>query len=64
MGATANDLIDRIANIRVNNNKLWMDVLKLAFKHAPIKAAHLIKEITDNDKKVSSLSSQLGDISD
>lgn len=38
-------IIDQIEAIRAKNNKNWMDVLRLAFKHAPKEAAEIMAGI-------------------
>ena len=39
------NIIDEIEKIRTKNNVNWMDVLRLAFKHAPEEAKELMKKI-------------------
>lgn len=48
-------LIDKIQNMRAKNNANWMDVLRLAIKHAPEHAINLIKKINQKDQQISSL---------
>lgn len=50
-----NKLIDKIEVIRSENNKNWMDVLRLAFKYAPEEASILLKEIYSKDKKINEI---------
>ena len=38
-------LINSIQKIRAKNNKYWMDLLRLDFKHAPKEASSTIKKI-------------------
>jgi len=45
--------LDSIESIRSKNNKNWMDVLRLAIKHAPNEALKLMVEITKRDKQIS-----------
>ena len=52
-------LINSIQKIRVKNNKYWMDLLRLAFKHAPKEASSIIKKINSQDKKISKLLQKL-----
>ena len=52
-------IINQIQNVRVKNNKYWMDVLKLAFKFAPIQASKIMKKINSNDQKISTLVEKL-----
>ena len=38
-------LINNVQKIRARNNVNWMNILKLAFKHAPKEAGKLMKKI-------------------
>ena len=42
-------IIDEIERIRGKNNKNWMDLLRLAFRHAPKEAAEIVAEIYKDD---------------
>ena len=54
------NIINQIENVRKRNNKCWMDILRLAFKHDPKNAAKIVKKIHSDDKKISSLVKKLG----
>ncbi len=54
-------LIDEIENIRKANNVNWMDLLRLAFTHAPEETKLLIRKINSDDNKISALFSKLGE---
>ena len=54
------NIIDKIEKIRSKNNVNWMDLLRLAFKYAPVEAKKLIKKINRDDKKISNLLKKLG----
>jgi len=54
-----NNLLDQIQDIRAKNNKNWMDILKLAFKHAPDESKEAMERITKHDKEISSLCEKL-----
>ena len=54
------NIIDKIEKIRSKNNVNWMDLLRLAFKYAPVEARMLIKKINRDDKKISNLLKKLG----
>jgi hypothetical protein len=56
-------IINRISSIRAKNNKNWMDLLKLAFKHDPKNASKILGRITNFDKKISKLTQKLHKIS-
>lgn len=49
-----NSIINKIQKIRTKNNKNWMDLLKLAFKYAPIESSKIMKKINISDKLISS----------
>lgn len=55
------EIIDRIEAIRGRNNKNWMDLLRLAFKHAPEEAAEIMAGIYREDTEISELVKQLTD---
>jgi hypothetical protein len=59
MMSTNDSLIEDISKIRVDNNKQWMNILRLAFLHAPKEAKIIMKKITENDRKVSALTEKL-----
>ena len=52
-------IIDEIEKIRTQNNVNWMDVLRLAFIHAPNEAKKLMKKINKEDNKISELFEKL-----
>ena len=52
-------IIDEIKNIRKNNNKNWMNILRLAFRYSPKKASKLMSEIYKDDTKISKLVKKL-----
>ena len=52
-------IIDEIENIRTKNNINWMDVLRLAFTHAPEDAKKLMKKINKEDDRISNLFKKL-----
>lgn len=54
-------VINEIEKIRINNNKLWMDLLRIAFTHAPELSKEIFKKITENDKKINEFSRRLYD---
>ena len=45
-----NKIIDKIQKVRKKNNKNWMDILRVAFSHAPNETKKLIKEILKSVK--------------
>ena len=48
-------IIDKIEKVRSKNNVNWMDVLRIALKHAPNQTIKLMKNINHKDKKISNL---------
>ena len=52
-------IIDEIEKIRTKNNVNWMDVLRLAFIHAPEEAKKLMKKINEEDSRISELFEKL-----
>lgn len=53
------EIIDDIQNIRSKNNINWMNILKIAFRHAPKETRKVFKEIVYSDNKISKLSEEL-----
>jgi len=51
--------IDQIQNIRSNNNKNWMDLLRLSLKLDFDTTSKIIKEICKEDKKISNLAQKI-----
>lgn len=54
-----NAIIDQIEAVRLKNNKNWMDLMRLAFKHAPDEAAAIVADIYREDGEISALAAQL-----
>ena len=54
-----NLIINKIQKIRSRNNVNWMNILKLAFKHAPKEASKIMGKINLDDKKISTLLKKL-----
>ena len=52
-------IIDEIEKIRTRNNVNWMDLLRLAFTHAPEEAKELMKKIDHEDTRISDLVNDL-----
>lgn len=55
----SNKIINLIQKIRSNNNKNWMNILRLAFKNDPKNASKILRKITKSDKQISKLTSKL-----
>lgn len=52
-------IIDEIEKVRTRNNVNWMDILRLAFKHAPEEARELMRRVDSEDSTISSLLKKL-----
>ena len=52
-------IVGAIEKVRKNNNKNWMDLLRIAIKNSPIESKRVLKKINSNDKKISKLFSKL-----
>lgn len=52
-------VIDQIEAVRARNNTTWMDVLRLAWEHAPDETAQLLKSIHAADSEISALVAKL-----
>lgn len=48
-------IISLIEKARTINNKNWMDLLRISFKHAPIESKKILQKINLQDKKISIL---------
>ncbi len=54
-------IIDEIEKVRTENNMNWMDILRLAFKHAPEESKNLMKKIDHEDNRISELVKKLSE---
>lgn len=52
-------IINKIEKIRGKNNTTWMNIVRIAFKHAPKETARVISKIYLYDKKISDLVKKL-----
>lgn len=52
-------IIDNIQAVRSANNRLWMDILRLAMKSNPVEAKEIIRGIRANDLLISELTGEL-----
>jgi hypothetical protein len=53
------EIIDEIQKVRGKNNVNWMDILRIAFTHAPEETREVFKRITNDDNIINELSKQL-----
>lgn len=56
---TDEERIDRIERIRANNNRHWMDVVRLALKIAPDDTRRLLDQIAEGDDEVRQLTKEI-----
>ncbi|MAG38627.1 hypothetical protein CMO90_00910 [Candidatus Woesearchaeota archaeon] len=54
-----NNLINQIQNTRKKNNKNWMDLLRITFKHNPAAAKRVLRKIFNEDKRINKLVKKL-----
>ncbi len=54
-----NDLIDKMEQIRANNNRNWMDIVRLAIKLDPVETKKIIGEIVEHDRKIANVLEEL-----
>jgi len=52
-------LINSIEKTRKRNNKNWMDLMRLAFKHNPSESKKIVRGIFKEDKKINILIKKL-----
>ena len=52
-------IIKKIESVRKKNNVNWMDILRLAFKHAPEEARVLMGRVNEYDGRISALLKEL-----
>jgi len=54
-------IIEEIERTRSENNKNWMDLIKLAFDHAPEESKLIISRVNDQDDKITQLYKNLSE---
>lgn len=52
-------IIDKIEAVRRKNNRLWMDILRLAISACEAEARAILRDINANDAKIGKLLGQL-----
>ncbi len=52
-------VINKIENVRKKNNKNWMDILRIAFRHSPKQTAKTMSKIYKEDNNISKLAKKL-----
>jgi len=55
------EIIDKIEEIRSNNNINWMNILRLGFKYAPNEARDIVSKINVDDQRISDLLKKLSE---
>jgi hypothetical protein len=53
------DLIKEVATIRARNNGLWMGILEIALKSNPVATRDVLKQINQNDARITKCLSEL-----
>lgn len=53
------ELINKMEQIRANNNRNWMDIVRLAIKLDPIETKKIIGEIVEHDRKIANVLEEL-----
>lgn len=53
------EIIDAVESVRTKNNKNWMDILRVAFKHSPEESRPILAEINKSDGEISRLLDKL-----
>lgn len=54
-------IINKIEEIRKTNNFQWMNLMRLAFKHAPKESQKIMAQIGKRDSEINALTKQLGE---
>lgn len=52
-------IVNEVTKIRRKNNNCWMEILALAVKAKPRQAKKILRDITENDRKVTRWMSRL-----
>ena len=52
-------VFNNVEKVRSKNNKNWIDILRLAFKHSPKEAKIIFKAIVKKDKQLIKLAKDL-----
>lgn len=56
-----NITLNRIKEIRVENNDVWMEVLQIALECDPIRTCKALTKIKENDKRITNLTQSIVD---
>lgn len=54
-----NAIIDKIQKVREKNNRLWMDILRIAMEGNKERTKEILKRISENDTRITRLSNEL-----
>jgi hypothetical protein len=55
------ELVDAMERVRVRNNTLWMDIIRLALEVAPERTKAILRDIQANDTAVAVLLRDIGE---
>jgi len=53
------EIIDKIEKIRARNNKNWMKLMKLSFRHSPVEAKKIMINIANCDAEINELMKEM-----
>lgn len=51
--------VTEIEKVRASNNHLWISLLQIALDHAPEETKIVLKQINENDQKISAMMTDL-----
>ena len=54
-------IINEIEKVRTKNNVKWMDILRLAIRHARDEAIDLLKKVNSEDERISELFNKISE---
>ena len=53
------DILNEIEKIRAENNKLWMDVVRMCFELDAVRARSIFSQVKECDRKIQQLSEEI-----
>ena len=53
--------VDMIENIRTSNNRLWMEIMRIALWYAPQETKKVLASINHNDGRISEILREISD---
>ena len=52
-------IINQIEKVRKKNNKNWMDLLRISFRHNPTLSKKVVRQIFSDDRRINNLVKKL-----